>query len=969
MNDTLFQKRYKELNKGQKEAVDTIEGPVMVIAGPGTGKTTVLTLRIANILQETDTPPSGILALTFTDTGVKRMREKLREIIGPRAHEVELHTFHSFASAMIAEYQDHFIRLRGLRQMTEVDQELLIREIIKESKFKDLRPTGRPDAYLSTIIRAIDESKREALRPKDVKKFAESEAKRIEEDKGSISTRGASKGKLKAEALEVIEKAKRTLLFADVYEEYEERKRAAELIDFNDLIIELLLALKNDELLLRLIQERYLYILVDEHQDTNDAQNLILALIAEFFETPNLFIVGDEKQAIFRFQGASVENFVKLREKWRAMKQIKLEENYRSHQTILDASFGLIEGNYDGDEYKDLRIELKAKGEEKSRPIELVTGENIPAMENYLVKTIKNVLEDEPEANIALIVRRNRDLDRVIRLLESNNLPVSSQRSIDIFHHPIGALYFDLLEYVNDPSNIESLARTLTSGMWALDFNQAARLIMDLRKDKADLDKALPKMKEIQKCLLSSSAVGFVIDMAELSGFANLVARDPTYVAVWRGITTLAESLAREGHFESPRELLIAMLSYKQSAELRSVKVSVGAPDLPVQALTAHGAKGMEFDYVYIPYATDEAWVGRTRGSSFVLPEKGASGNDIRDLRRLFYVALTRARKHVSILTAQEEADGKELTPLRFISELKAETISATTLPREDLAHKAEKKVGHEALANLAKDTLLEVGLSVTALNHFLECPNKYLYESILKMPQAPAVAAEKGTAMHKALDAVWASKDKDEKNIENIINTVSAGSLDDSLLSSKEKEGVKIELNENAPIVAKALLDHFSYEGAVYTERWFRAQFGHLYKKKHVTVPLHGRLDAVLDRDPEVSVFDYKTRQGMSEAEIKGETKNSLGNYFRQLIFYRILMSADKQFRNRKTDYSLVFVSPDKKGRCPIITLPVTEDDVKKVEGEINSLIDSVLSGQVVKDTCGRPDCEYCAWRSTLAD
>jgi DNA helicase-2/ATP-dependent DNA helicase PcrA len=968
MNDDLFLKRYQGLNKGQKEAVDTIDGPVMVIAGPGTGKTTVLTLRIANILRLTDSPPSGILAITFTDVGVKRMREKLREVIGPRAHEVELHTFHSFASAMIGEYPDHFIHLRGLRQMTEVDQELLIREIIKEPKFKDLRPSGRPDAYLSSILRAIDEAKREALRPKDVKQFAEGEVERIENDEGSISTRGATKGKLKAEALEAIEKSKRTILLSEVYAEYEERKKNDELMDFNDLIIELLLTLQNDELLLRLIQERYLYLLVDEHQDTNDAQNLILALVAEFFDTPNLFIVGDEKQAIFRFQGASVENFVKLREKWKAMKQIKLEENYRSHQTILDAGFNFIEGNYEGDEYKDLRIALKAMGEEKPRPIELVTGENIPAMENYLVKGIKDLLDEDKDASIALIVRRNRDLDRVIRLLESNHIPVTSQRSIDIFHHPIGALYFDLLEYINDPTKLESLSRTLTSGMWDLNFGQASKLITELRKDKIDFNKVLPKLKEVHECLLSASAVGFIIEAAELSGFTHLVARDPTYVAVWRGITTLAESLARESRTDNPQELIKAMLGYKQSAELRSVKVSVGAPDLPVQALTAHGAKGMEFDYVFIPYATDEAWVGRTRGSSFVLPKKTISGSDIRDLRRLFYVALTRARKHVCILTAMEEADGKELTPLRFISELKPETLSTAILPRQDSAYKAEKKSGHEALANLAKDTLLEVGLSVTALNHYLECPNKYLYESILKMPQAPSVAAEKGTAMHKALDAVWANLDRSKENIEIVIKTVAKESIENSLLTLRDKEIVIKEINENAPMIAVALIEHFAHEGAVYTERWFRAQFGHLYKKKHVSVPLHGRLDAILDRDPEISVYDYKTRQAMSEAEIKGETKSSEGNYFRQLIFYKLLMSGDKQFRSRKTDYSLVFVTPDKKGRCPIVTLPVSSSDVKKVEDDIHTLIDSVLSAEVVTASCGRPDCEYCAWRTTIS-
>src|SRR6185369_16044298 len=132
---TTFETQYKNLNTNQRKAVDAIEGPVMVIAGPGTGKTTILTLRIANILKRTDTPAHGILAITYTDAGVKAMRAKLESIIGNRAHDVHIHTFHSFASAMIAEYPDHFLSIGGMKRMTEIEQEGLIHAIIAEPTF------------------------------------------------------------------------------------------------------------------------------------------------------------------------------------------------------------------------------------------------------------------------------------------------------------------------------------------------------------------------------------------------------------------------------------------------------------------------------------------------------------------------------------------------------------------------------------------------------------------------------------------------------------------------------------------------------------------------------------------------------------------------------------------------------------------------------------------------------------------
>jgi DNA helicase-2/ATP-dependent DNA helicase PcrA len=996
-----FDLQYKRLNTAQKEAVDAIEGPVMVIAGPGTGKTTILTLRIANILKKTDTPAHGILAITYTDAGVKAMRAKLHNVIGNRAHEVAIHTFHSFAAAMIAEYPDHFLHLDGLKQMTDVEQESLVRAVIKQPAFAELYPLGKPDAYVSGILRAIDTAKREALTPDRVKEFAEKEIEAIKNDENSISTRGATKGKLKADALEKIAKCERTILFAEVYHQYESKKKEAKKMDFNDLIGELLGAFKNDELLLRLIQERFLYIMVDEHQDTNDSQNLIIAHLAEFFKTPNIFIVGDEKQAIYRFQGASVENFLALQKHWKDMRTIKLDMNYRSHQNILDAAFSMIENNYDGDEHKELRVELNSgvKGEksatakkavtESLRPLDIVTGENTAAMESYLVKELKAISESEPDATVAIITRRNRDLERVIRLLESHHVPVSSERSVDIFHHPVGAAFFDILEYLNDPSKLDAFGRTIAAGLWSLSFDEAALLIKELRSGQThNLESKVPNLLHLQRKMLNDGALGFIIEAAELSGFTKLVSYDPAYVHVWRGIVTLAESLAREGRISSPRELIASLLAYKLSAESKTVKVSVGAPDLPIQALTAHGSKGLEFDYVFIPYATEEAWVGRNRGASFVLPQKNADSHDVRDTRRLFYVAITRARKHAAILTALEESDGKGLTPLRFIEELAEKTVNKVNIPRlgieensllnvrslsersvseassagheKDLTSSIPSAYGEKIIA-LAKKTLLDTGLSVTALNHFLECPSKYIYESVLKLPQAPSAASEKGTAMHEAMANIW-KEDKEKRKasrIEEIIKESVTEYLKTSFLAQNEKEAVKKELFEDAPAVAKALEPHFNESGPIYTERWVKANFN--------SIPIHGKLDALVESGPDVNVFDYKTRKSMSDAEIKGETKNSNGDYFRQLTFYKLLLQDDPRWKLKKITPSLVFISPDDKGRCFVKTLPVSDIDIEKVKKEIQSLIDAVWSGQIMKSHCGETDCHWCGLKGIL--
>jgi DNA helicase II / ATP-dependent DNA helicase PcrA len=970
MSEDVFLKRYKALNKAQKEAVDAIEGPVMVIAGPGTGKTTVLTLRIANILKKTDTPANGILAITYTDAGVKAVQEKLYDIIGSRAYEVAIHTFHSLASACIAEYPDHFVHISGSRQMTDVDQEILVRAIISDKKFKDLRPFGRPDTYIFSILQSIESAKREALSPSDLRKFAKDEMKRIKADESMISTRGATKGKLKAEAEDLLLKCEKTLLLADVYEKYEETKREKRLLDWSDLIMEFLFALKNDELFLRLIQERFLYLLIDEHQDTNDSQNLIMSMVAEFFDTPNIFVVGDEKQAIYRFQGASVENFLSMRKRWPMMKLISLDTNYRSHQTILDASFAMIEKNYEEGEHADLRIKLKSGGSENGRNIEVVVGEDTAAMEEHLVAGLKDISEKEPEAHVAVIVRRNRDLDRVIRLLESSGIPVSSKRSIDIFHHPIGALYFDLLTWVCDNSRLDALANTLSAGLWDLPFDESVEIIRELRAGKVNALKSIKSLDKLRTAALEDGAAAFVILAADVSGLSQTISRDPAFVQVWRGITALAESIAKDTRTDNPIMLAKQMLAYKESAESKSVKVSVGAPDLPIQAMTAHGSKGLEFDYVFLPYASNESWIGRARGSSFVLPKK-AAGDDMRDLRRLFYVALTRARRHVVILSASEEQDGRKLTPLRFISELDPNLLSKSTLPRSrggPTAKAYTKREGRgEKIIALAKETLLTSGLSVTALNHFLNCPSEFIYESVLKMPQAPSASATKGTAMHEAISKIWQNEDRSEKNIEKILIEISALHIDESLLPPGDKDAIKKEIEEDAPVVAKALYPHFATKGGVFTEKWARGIYNGAYGKDKLTIHIHGKLDAIIETPNSVSVFDYKTRQAISEAEIKGETKSSNGAYFRQLVFYKLLLQNDLRLRSKKVDTSLVFVVPDKKGRCPVISLSVSADDIKKLGSEIQEVLDSVWSGRAMEETCGRHDCEYCARKSLL--
>lgn len=965
---SIFEERYSRLNSKQKLAVDTIEGPVMVIAGPGTGKTSILTLRIANILKTTDTPASGILAITFTDAGVKAMKSKLREIIGSRADEVRIHTFHGFASSIISEFSEHFIETNSFTQMTDIEADELIRSILEAPEFEALRPLGKPDLYIYPIISTVSEAKREATTPSDIKSFVEEEIARIKNNEANISTRGASKGELKAEAKKRIDKLEKTILFANVYRKYEERKKELSFLDFDDLIFNVVLALGRDELLLRLIQEKFLYLLVDEHQDTNDSQNLMIRLIADFFENPNIFIVGDEKQAIYRFQGASVENFLKFEKTWPHMKVISLEENYRSHQHILDATFAMIEQNYEEAdiEVDNLRIKLRAGTKKKAAELDVVNIKDRQSAEMYVISELKRIQMGEPEKTVALISRTNKDIDRIIQRSEEQGLKISAERSIDIFSHPVGNIFFSLIDFVIDPLDSEALGRTLIAGLWSKDFYEAVDLIKLLRKgEMGEVSKNISALNLMKGFLLEDSPILFLMNISEVSAFSKLIISNPIYIEVWRAILNLSEKIVKQYNITDPFELFQKLKAYKKTSNGKRIRVSVGSSDAKIYAMTAHGSKGLEFDYVFIPYATEESWLPKKRPAFFILPSKKLEkeGDEVRDARRLFYVALTRAKEHAVMTVPLEDVAGDLNTPLRFLSELHSNSIKQKEVEVVWKMPTHSPKPKSEKIIEYAKTVLLEKGLSVTALNHFIKCPAEFLFKSILRLPEAPSATAEKGIAMHEAFNRVWNKEEtgRTEEEIIRIIEATARESIGKSYLKAFEKEVIIKSLLKNAPEVARALLPHFHTKGVVSTETWSEIHFKGIYQDIEVPLRLHGKLDAVIETDKEFLVFDYKTKKDMSINEIKGQTANSDGGYFRQLVFYNMLLAPQANKSHKQIIPSLVFLTPDGKGRCTIQTVDVEQKDIEEVGTHIQDLIQSVWSGDLVLGKCEDEKCEWC--------
>lgn len=342
-NTEEFEKEYKKLNSEQKDAVESIEGPVMVVAGPGTGKTQILALRIGNILLKTDTKSDSVLCLTFTNSAVKAMRERLRRYIGPEASKVKVSTFHSFGSEILSTFYPALGLSKEPELMTEKETVTLCDEILHSHPWEYIRPRSDGARYFRDLKSLISFLKRERISPEDFEEEVRNEIKSIESDPSNISSRGESKGKMKKDAEKKIEGLYRSIEAAKFYRIYEDEKLKGGLFDYDDILESLVYIVEESEEARDFIRENFLYVLVDEHQDSSRVQNEFLIKVWGDMEKPNIFVVGDDRQLIYGFGGASLEYFENFKNAFGKSKLITLVENYRSTKDILDSSHNLLE--------------------------------------------------------------------------------------------------------------------------------------------------------------------------------------------------------------------------------------------------------------------------------------------------------------------------------------------------------------------------------------------------------------------------------------------------------------------------------------------------------------------------------------------------------------------------------------------------------------------------------------------------
>lgn len=979
-----FDDAYKKLNPQQKQAVDTVEGPVMVIAGPGTGKTQILTLRIANIIKETGAAPENILALTFTESAAYGMRRRLADLIGSMAYKVNFNTFHSFANNIIRTYPEYFPRIIGSASATDIDQIRIMEEVIEELDLELLKPYGDPLYYLRPALGEIQNLKKDDISPKEFEKIINKEEKEFENTPDLVHEKGAHKGKMKGVYVEqkrAIEKNKELL---KIYLGYEEKLKEKKLYDYDDMIMETVRVLgKEKDLLLRL-QESYQYILADEHQDANFAQNKILELLTNFHKDPNLFIVGDEKQAIFRFQGASLENFIYFKKLHPSAVLVSLKKNYRSNQDILDASHSLIENNIVRDE--SLRVRLESNSNSKSserKKIRLAELENTSLENAFVAQDISEKIKSgvEPQ-EIAVLFRNNADaadISAALSRFKINHAVESGQHILDDFE--ISNLV-NLLRVIIDPHNNSLMGEVLFYNIFGHNTDDVFQILENARKNKTmiieEVGKSKAEFKKFKENLMrwaalarNSNAVKVIETVITESGLVEkMLIKDGSAQFLEKLSAFVNEAKKLSGIRRALR--LQEFLDHLETLSNHNIKIEVESVGQKgkVRLMTVHKSKGLEFRYVYLIGANDGHFGNKRSVKHFKI---NIAQNTITNLdkdedeRRLFYVALTRAKEVVTVSWAKKDYQGKELAPSQFVAEIDQDLCEKLNL--EDVEKKLAKitessfkPVENSGVKIFDKEYLntkfKEQGIAVTALNNFLECPWKYFFNNLIRLPEEESKTALYGTAVHETL-RVFFNKYRDEEDMSK------KEFLELFKSYANEKAFSEEDLKESIKKGEKSLGGYYDK----YKKTWPRqlvTEFGIAgvtFEGLPEGVMLRGKLDKIeWNSDGSVTVVDYKTAKPKSRNQIEGKTKDGDGRFKRQLIFYKILLDAEDQNKYKMSQGVIDFVEPDPKGNYKKESFFINHEEVEEIKNLVTKMANEVLNLEFLGKKCSLKNCRYCA-------
>lgn len=897
-----------DLNAAQREAVTHEEGPLLVVAGAGTGKTTVLTRRYAYLLERYNRDPARILALTFTEKAAGEIEDRVLQLLPVGAYDFWISTFHGFCQRILETHGLEIGLPHRFRVLTPTDAWLLLRRHLEELPLVHYKPLGNPVKFLRALLQHFSRAKDEGITPESYRAFAEKTP--LEGDETTISSERVRLREL-----------------AVLYERYRGLLLQEDALDFGDLILETLRLFRERPTLLKKYQDQFASILVDEFQDTNWAQYELLKLLAG--PKQGITVVGDDDQAIYKFRGASLANILQFRSDFPAAKTVTLIENYRSKKEILDQAYAFICHN------NPHRLEVSLQDVGLSKKLQAMKGEggcvdvlwarSVGEEAEQVVekiRAIKHRSESIRWSDLAILVRSNDGAEPFLHALDQARIPFQFLALRGLYTKPVVVDLLALLSLLDGYHESSVVWRALTLPGIDLGGRDTAELLQcATRKGYSLWQTVLQALQGKAECSLSDPGrkgilklTQFVESMSELarrhsalqvfqevleeSGYLAYLLKQPEGEKreALRHLNAFAERVKRyEQNSLSPslRGFLEEFRLELESGEEGALSADPESGPDTVKVLTVHAAKGLEFPYVFLVSLVDQRFPTRGRAEVIPLPEglvpeRLPEGEyHLEEERRLFYVAMTRAKEELYCTGARDYGGSREKKPSPFLTEA---GLSVPERAKEDVIDLTRGlKAGSTTLGETVPPLTdlqyyqLKRTFSFTQLAAFRKCPLQYKFAHLFRIPVLGSFQKSFGQSMHLIFQRLL------ELHLARVV-AVKQPSLFEGPPLQAPHGGLLVEPIETEQIFDTAWIDEWyptrTQHDAFYAKgKSALKHFLEAYRDRAPDVievekpftlllgthALKGKIDRIdRNQDGTVTILDYKTGESKEKLEIE---------------------------------------------------------------------------------------------------
>ncbi len=904
----------EQLNASQRKAVDFRGHPLAIIAGAGTGKTRVVTHRIAHLIASQAAHPQQILALTFTDKAAAEMEERVDVLLPYGFAEVTISTFHAFGDSLLREFAVDLGLDPDFRLLAAAEQALFLREHLFELPLHYYRPLGNPTKFLHELLRHFSRLKDEDVSSDEYLAFAERLASQNFEDPAQRREN------------------EKQLELARCYQAYQQLMFKEGYVDFGDQITLCMRLLREHPDARRTLQERYQYVLVDEFQDTNYAQfQLVKELVAGH---RNLTVVADDDQSIYKFRGAAISNILSFGETYPDAHYLVLTENYRSTQPILDSAYRLI--RYNDPDRLEVRQQIDKKlttAKLEGRPVEHLHFDTLTAEAEAIAQMITERIQSGARRaqDFCVLVRSNHTADPFLRALEAAHLPYRFSGNRGLFQREEIRLLLAFMHSLANPYDDQSFYQLAQSDIYRVPMADLQRCLEENQTTHRALLNIFknPEALEVKEPLSLEGRAALAKLVADHDKYLELSRNQPAYALLYNFLKesgylsqmTSGDALEGDQKIRNLAKFFTTVRNYAHFTEhgdlaffvrhldlLRDFGDDPGTADADleaeaVQVMTIHKAKGLEFPVVFVVGLVEQQFPARSRSSTIDLPEeiikdKLPEGDfHLQEERRLFYVAMTRAQEELYLTSARDYGGKRSKRVSRFVYEALetahrdedyAKTSPLVTLSRFE----GEAAPSSRALNMIPNEEPLT--LDPHKIDDYLTCPLRYKYHHVLRAPFPPNHMLIYGQAVHAAIKEYHQRKRKQlPVTSEDMLRTFRSKWRSFGFLNRQHEEQ-RLARGEEA---LQNFFEQQERENLVptYIEEPFRVTF------ENNTIA--GRWDRVDEHaDGSVFITDYKSSEIDTEEQADKRARES-----RQLRLYA--WSYEERFGREVTGWRLHFV------------------------------------------------------------